>query len=175
MIKNKATLKFKNFTACARSFWVRTKLARAGAALCCARPAEAVCLKISKADGKPIGVGKNLKSQNFKNRNATSTHCEASRYIDFNADYDTDCYIRFIAYCCSTCQSINFNADRDLNLNICHDINSSADYDINLVKGHGINLSMTCYDIRPSADRDIISNVDYDINSNRHCAANFKI
>ncbi|WP_298027553.1 hypothetical protein, partial [uncultured Campylobacter sp.] len=47
-------------------FWIRPKLARAGAALCYVRPAEAVCLKISKADGKPSGVGKNLKSRNFK-------------------------------------------------------------------------------------------------------------
>ena len=180
MMKNKATLKFKNFTARPRSFWVRTKLARAGVTLCYARPAEAVCLERSSAVTKPSGVGKNLKNQNFKslnfkNQNATSTNCEAGRYIDFSADYDTDRDIRFIAYCCSTCQSINFNADRDLNLNICHDINSSADYDINLVKGHGINQSMTYYDIRPSADRDIISNADYDINSNRNRAVNFKI
>ena len=68
-MKNKATLKFKNFTARPCSFWIRPKLARAGAALCCARLAEAVCLKISKADGKPIGVGKNLKSRNFKSLN----------------------------------------------------------------------------------------------------------
>ena len=99
MMKNKATLKFKNFTARPRSFWIRTKLARAGVALCCARPAEAVCLEISKADGKPSGVGKNLKNQNFKslnfkNQNATSTNCEAGRYIDFSADYDMDRDIR---------------------------------------------------------------------------------
>ena len=126
MIKNKATLKFKNFIARPRSFWVRTKLTRAGAALCCARPAETICLKRSSADATPSGVGKNFKSLNFKNRNATSTNCEAGRYIDFSADYDMDRDIRFIAYRCSTCQSINFNADRDLNLNICHDINSNA-------------------------------------------------
>ena len=179
-MKNKATLKFKNFTARPRSFWIRTKLEHAGAALCCMRPAETICLKRSSADATPSGVGKNLKNQNFKsrnfkNQNAMSTNCEAGRYIDFSADYDMDRDIRFIAYCCSTCQSINFNADRDLNLNICHDINSSADYDINLVKDHGINQSMTYYDIRPSADRDIISNADYDINSNRDRAVNFKI
>ena len=141
-------------------------------ALCCARPAEAVCLERSSIVVKPSEVGKNLKNrnfknQNFKNRNATSTNCEASRYIDFSADYDTDCDIRFIAYCCSTCQSINFNADRDLNLNICHDINSSADYDINLVKGHGMNPNMDYYDIRLRAD--------LDINSDRHRAINFRI
>ena len=96
-----------------------------------------------------------------------STNCEAGRYIDFSADYDMDRDIRFIAYRCSTCQSINFNADRDLNLNICHDINSSADYDINLVKGHGMNPSMDYYDIRLGAD--------LDINSDRHRAINFKI
>ena len=159
-MKNKATLKFKNFTARPRSFWIRTKLVRAGAALCYARPAETVCLERSSADATPSGVGKNFKSQNlkslnFKNRNATG------------ADYDADRGIRFIAYRCSTCQSINFNADRDLNLNICHDINSSADYDINLVKGHGMNPSMDYYDIRLRAD--------LDINSDRHCAVNFKI
>ena len=96
-----------------------------------------------------------------------STNCEASRCIDFSADYDTDRNIRFIAYCCSTCQSINFNAGRDLNLNICHDINSSADYDINLVRGHSMNLSMDYYDIHLRAD--------LDINSDRHRAVNFKI
>ncbi|WP_298097256.1 hypothetical protein [uncultured Campylobacter sp.] len=74
-MKNKATLKFKNFTACPRSFWIRTKLARAGAALYYAHPAEAVCLEISSADATPSGVGKNFKSQNFKNQNATSTNC----------------------------------------------------------------------------------------------------
>jgi len=180
MMKNKATLKFKNFTAHSRSFWIRLRLTRVGAAIYCACLTEVICPERSSADAKPSGVGKNLKSRNFKslnfkNRNATSTNCEAGRYIDFSADYDMDRDIRFIAYCCSTCQSINFNADRDLNLNICHDINSSADYDINLVKGHGMNLSMTYYDIRPSADRDIISNADYNINSNRHCAVNFRI
>jgi len=99
MMKNKATLKFKNFTARPCSFWIRTKLARAGVALCYSRPAEAVCLEISSADAKPSGVGKNLKNQNFKslnfkNQNATSTNCEANRYIDFSADYDTDRNIR---------------------------------------------------------------------------------
>ena len=116
---------------------------------------------------KPSEVGKNFKSRNFKNQNAMSTNCEAGRYIDFSADYDMDRDIRFIAYCCSTCQSINFNADRDLNLNICHDINSSADYDINLVKSHGMNPSMDYYDIRLRAD--------LDINSDRYRAVNFKI
>ena len=39
MTKNKATLKFKNFTACAaRSFWIRLRLARAGATLCYSFP-----------------------------------------------------------------------------------------------------------------------------------------
>jgi len=154
-MKNKATLEFKNFTACSRSFWIRTKLARSGAALYYARPAEAVCLERLSADATPSGVGKNFKNQNFKSRNATGAY------------YDADRDIRFIAYRCSTCQSINFNADRDLNLNICHDINSSADYDINLVKGHGMNPSMDYYDIRLGADRDI--------NSDRHRAINFKI
>ena len=75
MMKNKATLKFKNFAACPRSFWVRTKLARAGATLCCARPAEAVCLKRSSADATPSGgVGKNFKSLNFKIAQALSPH-----------------------------------------------------------------------------------------------------
>nr|WP_314378938.1 hypothetical protein [uncultured Campylobacter sp.] len=155
MIKNKATLKFKNFNARPHSFCICLRLTRAGVTLCCARPVEAICLEISSADAKPSGVGKNLKSLNFKNQNATGAY------------YDADRDIRFIAYRCSTCQSINFNADRDLNLNICHDINSSADYDINLVKGHGMNPSMDYYDIRLRAD--------LDINSDRHCAVNFKI
>ena len=94
MMKNKATLKFKNFTAYARSFWVRTKLARAGAALCCARPAETICLKRSSAVAKPSGAGKNLKSLNFKNRNATGT--------DFDADR-------------GMCHGINSSADSDIN------------------------------------------------------------
>ena len=130
MMKNKATLKFKNFTAYARSFWVRTKLARAGAALCCARPAEAICLEISSADAKPMS--KNLKSLNFKNGNATSTNCEAGRYIDFSADYDTD-------------RDINSSADRGM----CHGINSNADSAINF-KISNVNLKGDL--ARPKAD-----------------------
>ena len=99
MMKNKATLKFKNFTARPRSFWIRTKLARAGAALYYARPAEAVCLERPSADAKPSGVGKNLKSRNFKslnfkNRNSTGADCDADRGM---------------------CHSVNSNADRDIN------------------------------------------------------------
>ena len=95
MMKNKATLKFKNFTACSRSFWIRLRLARA--TLCYARPAEAVCLEISSADAKPSGVGKNLKSRNlkslnFKNRNDTGAYYDADRGmrhgINSNADSD---------------------------------------------------------------------------------------
>ena len=105
-MKNKATLKFKNFTACARSFWVRTKLARTGAALCYARPAEAVCLERSSADAKPSGVGKNFKSLNFKslnfkNRNATGADYDADRNIRLGADRD-----------------INFRPDRAVNFKI---------------------------------------------------------
>ena len=93
MMKNKATLKFKNFTARPRSFWVRTKLARAGAALCCARPAEAVCLERPSAVAKLSGVGKNLKSRNFKslnfkNRNATGADCDEDRDIRLGAGHD---------------------------------------------------------------------------------------
>ena len=106
MMKNKATLKFKNFTACARSFWVHLQFARAGAALCCVRPAEAVCLEISSADAKPSGVGKNFKSLNFKslnfkNRNATGADCCADRNIRLGADRD-----------------INFRPDRAVNFKI---------------------------------------------------------
>ena len=72
MMKNKATLKFKNFTARPRYFRVHLRLARAGAALCCVRPAEAVCLEISSADATPSGVGKNFKSLNFKIAQALS-------------------------------------------------------------------------------------------------------
>ena len=130
MMKNKATLKFKNFTACARSFWIRTKLARAGAALCCARPAEAVCLEISSADAKPSKVGKNLKSLNlkslnFKNRNATG----ADRDMRFSPDRD----INFNAY-----RDINSSADSDM----CHGLNSSADSDINSDRDRAINFKI---------------------------------
>ena len=90
MMKNEATLKFKNFTACAaRSFWIRLRLARAGAALCCARPAEAVCLERPSADAKPSGV-----SKNFKNRNATGADCDMDRAM---------------------CHGINSSADSDIN------------------------------------------------------------
>nr|WP_315005113.1 hypothetical protein [uncultured Campylobacter sp.] len=95
-MKNEATLKFKNFTARPRFFWIRTKLARAGAALCCARPAEAVCLKRSSPDAKPSGVGKN-----FKSRNATSADCDADRNIRLGAGHD-----------------INFRPDRVANFKI---------------------------------------------------------
>ena len=101
MMKNKATLKFKNFTAHPRSFWVHTKLARVGAALCCARPVETICLKRSSADAKPSGVGKNFKSLNFKNRNATGTDFDADRNIRLGADRD-----------------INFRPDRAVNFKI---------------------------------------------------------
>ena len=101
MMKNKATLKFKNFTARLRSFWIRTKLARSGVTLCCARPVEAICLKISKADGKPIGVGRN-----FKSRNATGA--------DFDASLD-----------------IRLNIDRDIIFNAYHDINSGRNRAVN--------------------------------------------
>ena len=130
MMKNKATLKFKNFTARPRSFWIRTKLTRAGAALCCARPAEAVCLEISSADAKPSKVGKNLKSLNlkslnFKNRNATG----ADRDMRFSPDRD----INFNAY-----RDINSSADSDM----CHGINSSADSDINSDRDRAINFKI---------------------------------
>jgi len=130
MTKNKATLKFKNFTARPRFFWVRLQFARAGAALCCARPAEAVCLKISKADGKPIGVGRNFKSLNFKSRNATG------------ADFDASLDIRLSAY-----RDINFNAYRDINSSadrgICHGINSNADSDINSGRDRAVNFKIS--------------------------------
>ena len=101
MMKNKATLKFKNFTAYARSFWVRTKLTRAGAALCCARSAEAACLERSSADAKSSGAGKNFKSLNFKSRNATGANRGAGRDIRLGAGHD-----------------INFRPDRAVNFKI---------------------------------------------------------
>ncbi len=106
MMKNRATLKFKNFTARSRSFWIRTKLARAGVTLCCARPVEAICLEISSAVAKPSGVRKNLKSLNlkslnFKNRNATGTDFDADRNIRLGAGHD-----------------INFRPDRAVNFKI---------------------------------------------------------
>nr|WP_314794650.1 hypothetical protein [uncultured Campylobacter sp.] len=87
-MKNKATLKFKNFTARPHSFWVRTKLARAGVTLCYARPAEAVCLERSSTVAKPSGVGKNFKSRNFKSQNATGAYCCAGRNIRLGAGHD---------------------------------------------------------------------------------------
>ena len=126
-MKNKATLKFKNFTACARSFWVRTKLARTGAALCYARPAEAVCLERSSADAKPSGVGKNFKSLNFKNQNATGAYYDADRDIRLNIDRD----IIFNAY------DINSSAD--------HGINSNADRAINFkISNANLKADLAC-------------------------------
>ena len=130
MTKNKATLKFKNFTACARFFWVRLQFARAGTALCCARPAEAVCLEISSADAKPSRVGKNFKILNFKSQNATS------------ADYDADRGIRLSAY-----RDIIFNAYHDINSSadrgMCHGINSNADSDIDSDRYRAINFKIS--------------------------------
>ena len=113
MMKNKATLKFKNFTACARSFWVRTKLECAGAALCCARPVEAICLKRSSADATPSGVCENSKIQNFKNRNATGANYDTDRDINFNAYRDINSSADRGMY-----RGINSNADRDINFGI---------------------------------------------------------
>ncbi|WP_297948648.1 hypothetical protein [uncultured Campylobacter sp.] len=136
-MKNKATLKFKNFTAyAARSFWIRTKLARAGATLCYVRPAEAACLERSSADATPSGVGKNLKSQNFKslnfkNQNATSTNCEAGRYIDFSADYDINLVKGHGINQSMTYYDIRPSADRDIISNADYDINSNRDRAVN--------------------------------------------
>ena len=94
MMKNKATLKFKNFTACACSFWVRLRLARAGTAFFYSRPAEAACLERSSTVAKPSGAGKNLKSLNFKSRNTTGANYDADRGI---------------------CHGINSSADSDIN------------------------------------------------------------
>ena len=143
-MKNKATLKFKNFTACARSFWVRTKLARTGAALCCARPAEAVCLERSSIVAKPSGVGKNFKSLNFKNRNATGTDFDADRDILLGADRD----INFNAY-----RDINSSADRGM----CHGINSNTDRAINSDRDCAANFKISNVNLkadltRPKAD-----------------------
>jgi len=101
MMKNKAASKFKNFTARSRSFWVRTKLARAGVTLCYARPAEAVCLEISSADAKPSGESKNFKNLNFKSRNTTGPDFDVVRNIRLGAGYD-----------------INFRPDRAVNFKI---------------------------------------------------------
>ena len=82
-MKNKATLKFKNFTARPRYFRVHLRLARAGAALYCARPAEVACLERSSAVAKPSEVGKN-----FKSRNATGTYCDTDHDILLGAGHD---------------------------------------------------------------------------------------
>ena len=132
MMKNEATLKFKNFTARPRYFRVHLRLARAGAALCYARPAEAACLERSSAVAKPSGVGKNLKSLNlkslnFKNRNATG------------ADRD-----------------MRFSPDRDIIFN-AYDINSSADHGINSNADRAVNFKISNANLkaglaRPKAD-----------------------
>ena len=99
MMKNRATLKFKNFTARPRYFRVRLRLARAGAALCYARPAEAACLERSSAVAKPSGVGKNFKILNFKSRNTTGTDFDADRNIRLGVGHDInfrpDCAVNF--------------------------------------------------------------------------------
>ena len=130
MMKNKATLKFKNFTARPRSFWIRTKLTRAGAALCYSRPAEAICLKRSSIVAKPSGVGKNFKNLNFRSRNATGANYGASRDMRLNIDRD----INFNAY-----RDINSSADRGMR----HGINSNADRDINSGKDRDINFKIS--------------------------------
>ena len=127
MMKNKATLKFKNFTACARSFWVHLQFARAGAALCCVRP----CLERSSTVAKPSGAGKNLKSRNFKSLNFKSRN-------DTGAYYDADRYMRF-----SPDRDINFNAYRDINSSADHGINSNADRDINSRPDRAVNFKIS--------------------------------
>ncbi|WP_297948676.1 hypothetical protein [uncultured Campylobacter sp.] len=112
-MKNRATLKFKNFTARPRYFRVRLRLARAGAALCYARPAEAACLERSSAVAKPSGVGKNFKILNFKSRNTTAgTDFDADRNIRLGAGHD-----------------INFRPDRAVNFKI-----SNANLKANLAR-----------------------------------------
>ena len=130
MMKNKATLKFKNFTARPSFFLVRLRLARAGAALCCARPVEAVCLKRSSADAKSSGAGKNFKSRNFKSRNATGTYYDADHDIRLGVDRD----INFNAY-----HDINSSADRGM----CHGINSNAGRDINFRPDRAANFKIS--------------------------------
>lgn len=135
MMKNKATLKFKNFNARPHSFCIHLRLARAGATPCYACSAEAVCLERSSVDAKPSEVGKNFKSLNFKSRNTTG------------ADYDADRGIRLSAY-----RDINFNAYRDINSNadrgMCHGINSNADRDINSRRDRAINFKISNANLR---------------------------
>ena len=131
MMKNKATLKFKNFTARARSFWIRLRLTRADAALCCTRLAEAICLERLSAVTKPSEVGKNLKSLNFKSLNFKSRN-------DTGAYYDADRDMRF-----SPDRDINFNAYRDINSSADHGINSNADRDINFRPDRAVNFKIS--------------------------------
>ena len=130
MMKNKATLKFKNFTARPRSFRVHTKLARAGVTLCYARPAEAACLERSNAYATPSEVGKNLKSRNFKSRNATGADYSADRGIPLNIDRD----INFNAY-----RDINSSADRGM----YHGVDSNAGHDINFRPDRAANFKIS--------------------------------
>ena len=142
MMKNEATLKFKNFTACPRSFWIRLRLTRAGAAICCARSAEAVCLEISSAVATPMSKNlksRDLKSINFKNGNATSADFDAGLDIRLNIDRD-----------------INFNAYRDINSSadhVCHGINSNADRDINSGRDRAVNFKISNANLRADLAR----------------------
>ncbi len=138
MMKNEATLRFKNFAACPRSFWIRLRLTRAGAAICCACLTEVICPERSNADAKSSGVGKNLKNLNFKSRNATSTNFEAGRYIDFSADYNADRDMRL-----NIDRDIIFNAYCDINFSADHSINSNADRDINFGIDRAANFKIS--------------------------------
>lgn len=129
MMKNRATLKFENFTARPHSFCICLRLARAGATPCCACPAEAICLEISSAVAKPMS--KNLKSLNFKSLNFKSRN-------DTGAYYDADRYMRF-----SPDRDINFNAYRDINSSADHGINSNADRDINFRPDRAANFKIS--------------------------------
>ena len=75
-------------------------------------------------------MGKNLKSLNFKNRNATGTYYDADRDIRLNIDRD----INFNAY-----HDINSSADRGM----CHGINSNAGRDINSRPDRAANFKIS--------------------------------
>jgi len=136
MMKNKATLKFKNFTARPRSFWIRTKLEHAGAALCCMRPAETICLKRSSADATPSGVGKNLKNQNFKSLNFKNQNATGANYVRLNID-----------------QYIIFNAYHDINSSADHGINSNADRNINSRRDRAANFKISNVNLKAGLAR----------------------
>ncbi len=103
-------------------------------------------------------MGKNLKNQNFKslnfkNQNATSTNCEAGRYIDFSADYDINLVKGHGINQSMTYYDIRPSADLDIISNADYDINSNRHRAVNFKISNAnlkANLAVLKADLRPS-------------------------